>query len=198
MGRVNIPRSKAFQFSVSILGALAIWLALPQGATFGSIANNIFPNNGNVGIGTMNPRAPLHVRGSGGSGDILVDSTHERGSLISFRKGGAQYAGVGMAGKIEGNQSEDLGLFAETGKGLRFYVNGSANRVAVITSSGNVGVGIANPRSALQVIGYTQLDLTSGTPPSTDCDQGVERGRMKVDSAAGLLYVCVDSGWAAK
>ena len=189
---------KTILISGIILGALVVWLALPQGATFGSVASNIFPDSGKVGIGTMNPDAPLHVRGSNGSGDILVDSTHERGSLISFRKGGAQHAGVGMTGKIEGNQSEDLGFFAETGKGLRFYVNGSAYEVAVINSAGNVGIGTTNPQSELQVIGYTQLDLTSGAPPATDCDEAQDRGRMKVDSAAGLLYVCVDSGWAAK
>jgi len=181
-----------------ILGALVVWLALPQGATFGSVASNIFPDRGNVGIGTTTPDAPLHVLGSNGSGDILVDSTHERGSLISFRKGGVQHAGVGMTGKIEGNQSEDLGFFAETGRGLRFYVNGSPYEVAVINSSGNVGIGTTDPKSRLHVIGYTQLDLTSGAPPAADCDQAQERGRMKVDNAAGLLYVCVDSGWAAK
>ncbi len=189
---------KTILISGFILGALVVWLALPHGATFGSVASNLFPDSGNVGIGTMNPDAPLHVRGSNGSGAILVDSTHERGSLISFRKGGAQHAGVGMTGKIEGNQSEDLGFFAETGNGLRFYVNGSPYEVAVINSSGNVGIGTADPKSELHVIGYTQLDLTSGAPPATDCDEAQDRGRMKVDSAAGLLYVCVDSGWAAK
>lgn len=46
--------------------------------------------------------------------------------------------------------------------------------------------------------GYLQLALTAGVPPSGDCDSSTERGRMKVDSAAGLLYICRDSGWVAK
>ena len=64
--------------------------------------------------------------------------------------------------------------------------------------SGNIGVGTKIPRSALQVVGYTQLDLTTGAPPALDCDEATERGRMIVDSAAGVLYVCVDGGWLAK
>ena len=189
---------KAVLLSGLILGALVVWLSLPQGATFGSAATNVFPDGGNVGVGTTSPDAPLHVRGSNGSGDILVGSTHERGSLIAFRKSGVQHAGVGMTGKIEGNQTEDLGFFAETGNGLRFYVDGSPYEVAVIESSGYVGIGTPGPKSELQVISYTQLDLTSGMPPPIDCDEATERGRMKVDSAAGILSVCVDSGWAAK
>ncbi len=64
--------------------------------------------------------------------------------------------------------------------------------------NGNVGIGTASPQSSLQVDGYVQLDLTAGFPPLSDCDETSERGRMKVDSFNGLLYICVDSGWIAK
>jgi hypothetical protein len=47
-------------------------------------------------------------------------------------------------------------------------------------------------------LGYVQLGLTSGAPPAADCDSADERGRMKVDSAVGRLYICVDSGWISK
>jgi hypothetical protein len=67
-----------------------------------------------------------------------------------------------------------------------------------LDENGNLGIGTTGPQSALQVIGYTQLDLTAGAPPTTDCDGASERGRMKVDSAAGLLYICVTSGWISK
>jgi hypothetical protein len=63
---------------------------------------------------------------------------------------------------------------------------------------GNVGIGTSNPQSTLHVNGYVQLALTSGIPPASDCDETPERGRMKVDNAAGILYVCVNSGWVAK
>jgi len=61
-----------------------------------------------------------------------------------------------------------------------------------------VGIGTSDPQSALQVAGYIQLDLTAGAPPAADCNEATERGRMQVDSSAGVLYVCVDSGWMAK
>ena len=69
-----------------------------------------------------------------------------------------------------------------------------------IDSSGNVGIGTESPQSALQIRGYTQIDLTSGPPPSADCDDDSERGRMKLDGAARaeLIYICVDSGWISK
>jgi len=67
-----------------------------------------------------------------------------------------------------------------------------------ITDSGNVGIGTSAPQSAFQVIGYAQLDLTAGAPPAADCDQWEEHGRMLVDDNAGLLYICVASGWVAK
>jgi len=69
---------------------------------------------------------------------------------------------------------------------------------AVINENGNVGIGTTAPQSTLQVNGYTQLALTGGIPPATDCDDPSEYGRMKVDASAGSLYICVASGWVAK
>jgi hypothetical protein len=70
--------------------------------------------------------------------------------------------------------------------------------IASTLLKGNVGIGTQSPQSALQISGYVQLDLTAGSPPASDCDQSSERGRMKVDSSARLLYICTDSGWIAK
>lgn len=63
---------------------------------------------------------------------------------------------------------------------------------------GNVGIGTMDPQSALQVSGYTQLDLTAGAPPAEDCDEASEAGRMKVDPDTDTLWVCITSGWVAK
>ena len=69
----------------------------------------------------------------------------------------------------------------------------------VVQSEGSDGGLIVNSGNVEVKGGYVQLDLTGGgAPPSADCDEAAERGRMKVDSGAGLLYVCVDSGWVSK
>ncbi len=64
---------------------------------------------------------------------------------------------------------------------------------------GNVGIGTTVPNSRLQVKGYFQLDTVSGIPPSTDCDEAVEYGRMKIDPTAnGTLWICTQNGWNGK
>ena len=49
MDRV-ISRSNTILIPGFILAALVVWLALPQGATFGSVASNVFPDSGNPSI----------------------------------------------------------------------------------------------------------------------------------------------------
>ena len=65
-----------------------------------------------------------------------------------------------------------------------------------ITHNGYVGIGTTAPKSALQVEGYVQLDLTGGSlPPDEDCNEIEEYGRMVVDEINEDMYICVVSGW---
>jgi hypothetical protein len=70
---------------------------------------------------------------------------------------------------------------------------------------------VANPSEILHVFGnirasdtvkadgYIQLALTAGSPPTEDCDEPSEEGRMKFDSDADLLWICGGvSGWISK
>ena len=68
---------------------------------------------------------------------------------------------------------------------------------AVVDASNKIQLG-NDAVTEVQINGYTKLDLTAGAPPAADCDAALERGRMKVDNVAGLLYICVDSGWVSK
>ncbi len=72
------------------------------------------------------------------------------------------------------------------------------NALVIQSSTGNVGIGTDQPNSTLHVNGYIQLALTDGMPPAGDCDEAAESGRMIIDSGAGLLYLCADTGWIAK
>ena len=170
----------------------------PGGSPAWSLATRIYTDGFNVGIGTRSPAALLHVFGGtrltiqGFSNAIqsqtyifphspLGDKPHY------FFIGAPSTDGDGdlYFGRTEKND-------ASTNADYDTKINGSTGNWTFYKS---VGIRTTTPASALQVRGYTQLDLTPGMPPAGDCDEATERGRMKVDSAAGMIYVCVNSGW---
>lgn len=150
--------------------------------------------NGNVGVGTTAPSANLDVYGTTKfSTDVF--------SYVSVTPGG----GNGNVSVIKQSTNSprnggDLAIQVDwSNQGGNFMINtNGANERLRVTTAGNVGIGTTSPQSTLQVNGYVQLALTSGAPAATDCDAAAERGRMKVDNAAGLLYICMDSGWVSK
>jgi hypothetical protein len=150
------------------------------------------------------------------SGATSVWSGAGSSSSAVLTGGDADGNGVGASVKAQGSISVGGGSTSVMGGSLTLsggtgpagagdilMNTNSAERMRV-TSAGNVGIGTASPNAMLHVAGnidadgYIKLALTSGAPPSADCDEASERGRMKVDSTAGLLYICVDSGWVSK
>jgi len=143
--------------------------------------NNMFSAvSGNVGIGGTNTLSKLYVR-----------------SILGFPNG---------AIRVEHSGLNAIGVFinpiGSTGPSL--WANGRGRFDALVVGS-VAGDNVAfNPGSGnLIVANYTQLALTSGVPPSADCDEASEMGRMKVDySGGGFLYVCTQTalgiGWVAK
>ena len=199
-------------------------------------------SNGNVGIGTGNPSAALHVA----SGDVVMDGggynfapSGEAVADLAFFRGGTAADGVFMMKRyapyhtilqinsppnslksyeatlslVRGDEpnleSVDFynnGYSSETQYGIRIrkhgtgqfqdfvfdYSDGMAKmEVLRLTPDLNVGIGTSDPQSRLQIGGYLQLDLTSGAPPSTDCDSPAHYGRMVVDAGGQSLYICV-------
>ena len=118
--------------------------------------------------------------------------------------GSRGYGDTGFGGYTAATQFEATEDFTDSTKGTAMLFRTSLNGTTSPTErmridhNGNVGIGTTTPQSALQVNGYTQLALTSGSPPAVDCNEVTERGRMKVDDTAGLLYICVASGWVSK
>ena len=144
-----------------------------------------------VGIRTTDMDRELNLDGT-----MVIDSSAGSNGILWRTPSTALINGIIVS-------SSDLEMGIGRNQPLRIEDLAPASSVH-IDSTGNVGIGESAPSTALDVdgdlstSGYVQLALTSGTPPAFDCDEASERGRMKVDSGAGTLYVCVDVGWVAK
>jgi len=140
--------------SALCLCTLAILFVAPQTAhgqwtTNGSNINNT--NSGNVGVGTSSPSAKLEVAGNiqstGGNlkatgssdGYLILDGT--AGGEVQFSKSGSVKWALGTDVGVVG---DDLNVYSYTG---------SAVRLTVLNSNGNVGIGTTTPTSKLEVYG---------------------------------------------
>lgn len=117
-------------------------------------AQFIVASNGNTGIGTTTPSAPLTVQN--GSGIIATfASTGATGySKIALQGTGHQYQ-IGV-----GNASESA--FGVANKYFIFDANAAAMRM-VIDSSGNLGVGTTTPGSILSVNNVANFTAATST-----------------------------------
>jgi hypothetical protein len=169
------------------------------------------PSNGNE----ASVRAGRAVVGFGPGLNANAEAAFLNGGNLNLSAGGAGHFGRGGnislnagdafdTGSIGGSILLTAGGYSNWTRGyIGFLIGGSYSAGASIermrvAGNGNVGIGTQDPQSLLHVNGYIQLALTTGEPPATDCDEAIERGRMKIDSAGGGLYICVDTGWVAK
>jgi len=101
--------------------------------------------DGKVGIGIGNPSAPLQIRSSS-SPHILIGDVNSGSGVIHFGNGGH---GVGRAtGQSNFTNGNDVVLYTAGtgGTGLK-----TENGFLKVSSGGNVGIGVANPGSRLEV-----------------------------------------------
>jgi hypothetical protein len=120
-------------------------------------------NTGNVGIGTNNPSAILHVLDTSASSSSAPFMTLSP----NLYAGGSQYLYFGTANSP--NNSAQLG-WCNVGAGSTsnyafLQINGKANIMTWQASSGNVGIGKTNPTFALDVVGDVRVSgsITSGS-----------------------------------
>ncbi len=141
-----------------------------QAGDFASTASNQFliRSLGGVGVGTNNPRAPLHIQ-EGSTG-----VTPNGSSVAVFERNDFCYVSLlsptdrerGLLFGDASNSVDGVIMYNNTAlrRGLQFRTGGNATRMA-IDSLGNVGIGDNTPDSKLDVAGSVATDVevvTSG------------------------------------
>ena len=122
---------------------------------------------GNVGIGTVTPSAPLHVVGG-----AMIDGSDPWQTAFAIRNQSSNKAFQFLVGGSQNNDGAagagGFGIYDSVG-GFRFNIN----------SNGNVGIGTTAPGSLLDVNGA--LNATAATlGPTTVTDLTVSGGRVSM------------------
>jgi hypothetical protein len=183
----NSVAANAWNFSSTIIGNAnaASW---PIGFNVSNVANGRFTamtinSNGNVGIGTTNPSNMLHVVGASGANAIgrFTRSAETDYSATAYYP---------TAAPAPTTPSWGVGLMPSTNSFNIWSYNGTTNTQRLtVDSSGNVGIGITSPTTALDVNGalkaqgYKSSDGTAGYTGT--CTAG-----MTITVKDGLITGC--------
>ena len=142
---IRLANLGGIEFRTAAFGAAGTPLVLNQ--------RMIITQGGNVGIGRMQPFAALHLArehdgpfdtGAGGQASIIVENIDAAANggpsaVRLMRNGATRWAWVN---DVDGNAAD----------GLTLWQQGALKRMTVDTS-GNVGIGTANPSQKLEVTG---------------------------------------------
>jgi hypothetical protein len=140
MGRINIVQDNPAATTAS---HMEFWT---NGA--GISEKMRITNGGNVGIGTTNPAASLHVVGSG-SVIARFNDTATNGGAISYQRSGTAILDIGTGlGLLGIGSNNDAAIYATS----HMYIGADGNNVMTL-NNGNVGIGTTTPAYKLDVCG---------------------------------------------
>ncbi|MEM9338111.1 MAG: hypothetical protein AAGA66_05240 [Bacteroidota bacterium] len=122
--------------------------------------------NGNIGMGTSAPIAPLHVNARGNSvpsenGIYLFNETNSPGedAIMSVRVAGSNAGDPYLSLDVLGESGWSVGIDNDDENKLKFapiWSDVSASTVLSLNRTGNVGIGTTNPTQKLHVNGNIQ------------------------------------------
>ena len=135
--------ANSYGLNVGVNNVGAAWLQAQSNTSAIAYDLLLSPLGGNVGIGITSPDTKLHVRGSGTSGVIVIETDNNSNDrTLEFHN---------SSGATEWRLGVDNGV------GTSKFMIGKSNNTAelVIDSSGNVGIGTTNPSAKLDIASTT-------------------------------------------
>ncbi len=138
---------------------------------------NVFPTDGNVGIGTTSPTHKLTIADTNGTYEIGSNGAYWSGfktnapaGFFGFQQNERMFMGLGGNVYNRGFSANAMGIFNGSTTAEDIYLfnrNNPDADVLVLKASGNVGIGTTNPQNKLSVYGEGNpaLEISAGNVP---------------------------------
>ena len=167
-------------WSENALGTKILFGTTPNGSTVHS-HRMIINHDGNIGIGSLNPKSKLHIS-SGLSGvtpnsDPAVFIEDNRNTYLNLAAPDANETGV-LFGRPEDTGTSG-GIIYRANKDMHLRTNGNTTRMTV-SSTGNVGIGTTIPAAKLDINGDVVIKKKTLLPATTQTVNNFDRNGASV------------------
>jgi len=126
-------------------------------ANQGTDYNMIIRDTGKVGIGTLNPTSKLHVNGSGGTVELMVENSGAYNADLTLKAPAGEwasmnmYAGSNLKWRTGKDGSEHFFIRDESTGAIKFYLTDGASGDGYLANMGDFGIGTTTPQNKLEL-----------------------------------------------